>query len=74
MKKKNYIPMLITSIVATTLSACASSKTTYQKSISWMTTSEIETMDPNITVDTASAEQETNIFSALGKAARLSQG
>lgn len=54
------------------------SKTTYQKSISWMTTSEIETMDPNTTVDKASAEQETNIhlkvFSALGKAARLSQG
>ena len=60
MKKKNYISMVITSIVAATLSACgsssASSKTTYQKSISWMTTSEIETMDPNTTVDTASAE------------------
>lgn len=29
MKKKNYIPMVITSIVAATLSACGSSKTTY---------------------------------------------
>lgn len=69
MKKKNYIPMVITSIVAATLNACgsssASSKTTYQKSISWMTTSEIETMGPNTTVDTASAEQETNIFEGL---------
>lgn len=77
MKKKNYIPMVITSIVAATLSAygssSASSKTTYQKSISWMTTSEIETMDPNTTVDTASAIH-LKVFSALGKATRLSQG
>ena len=29
MKKKNYIPMVITSIVEATLSACGSSKTTY---------------------------------------------
>ena len=61
--------MVITSIVAATLSACgsssASSKTTYQRSISWMTTSEIETMDPNTTVDTASGEQETNTFEGL---------
>ncbi len=41
------------------------SKTTYQKSISWMTMSEIETMDLNTTVDTASAEQETNTFEGL---------
>ena len=67
MKKNNYIPMVITSIVAATLSACGSSKTTYQKSISWMTTSEIETMDPNTTVDTASAIH-LKVFSALGKA------
>lgn len=80
MKKKNYIPMVITSIVAATLSACgssASSKTTYQKSISWMTMSEIETMDPNTTVDTASAEQETNTFEGLfrlGKSGKVKPG
>lgn len=77
MKKKNYIPMVITSIVAATLSACGSSKTTYQKSISWMTMSEIETMDPNTTVDTASAEQETNTFEGLfrlGKSGKVKLG
>lgn len=81
MKKKNYIPMVITSVVAATLSACgsssASSKATYQKSISWMTTSEIETMDPNTTVDTASGEQETNTFEGLfrlGKNGKVKPG
>ena len=70
--------MVITSIVAATLSACgSSSKTTYQRSISWMTTSEIETMDPNTTVDTASGEQETNTFEGLfrlGKNGKVKPG
>lgn len=69
MKKKNYISMVITSIVAATLSACGSSKTTYQKSISWMTMS--------TTVDTASAEQETNTFEGLfrlGKSGKVKPG
>ena len=59
---------MVTMAVAATLSACSSkssAKATYKKSLSWMTTSEIQTMDQTKMVDTTGGEQATNVFEGL---------
>lgn len=56
---------------AATLAACsngqASSEKSYRKSMSWMTTSEIQTLDPSKIVDTTGNEQATNVFEGLNR-------
>ena len=50
-------------------SACSNSSTSqsYSKSLSWMTTSEIQTLDQNKMVDTTSSEQADNVFEGLNR-------
>ncbi len=53
---------------ATLCTACSNGKNNtkeYEKSLSWMTTSEVQTLDQNKMVDTASGEQAGNIFEGL---------
>lgn len=56
---------------AATLAACsngqASSEKSYRKTMSWMTTSEIQTLDPSKIVDTTGSEQATNVFEGLNR-------
>ncbi|CDI43862.1 peptide ABC transporter substrate-binding protein [Lactobacillus helveticus] len=59
---------LVTTSAATMLAACSNSKADsrdYEKSLTWMTTSEVQTLDQNKMVDTSSSEQATNVFEGL---------
>lgn len=60
--------VLVTSAV-TTLSACSNVKSAstgkYENSLTWMTTSEVQTLDQNKIVDVASGEQAANVFEGL---------
>lgn len=62
---------LLTMSTAAVLAACsqgqASSKPNYRKSLSWMTTSEIQTLDPSKIVDTTGSEQANNVFEGLNR-------
>lgn len=52
------------------MSACSNKKDStkeYEKSLSWMTTSEVQTLDQNKMVDTASGEQAANVFEGLNR-------
>ena len=55
--------------MAVSVSACSNSSasTKYDKSLSWMTTSEIQTLDQNKMVDTTSGEQADNVFEGLNR-------
>ncbi|CDI58861.1 Protein of unknown function [Lactobacillus helveticus CIRM-BIA 951] len=56
---------LVTTSAATMLAAYSNSKADsrdYEKSLTWMTTSEAQTLDQNKMVDTSSSEQATNVF------------
>lgn len=51
-----------------TLSACSSSQSgakAPKQELTWMTTSEIQTMDPSKMVDTTGSEQASNVFEGL---------
>lgn len=53
-----------------TLSACSSSKSgakAPKQELTWMTTSEIQTMDPSKMVDTTGSEQASNVFEGLNR-------
>lgn len=55
---------------ATLCTACSNGKNNtkeYEKSLSWMTTSEVQTLDQNKMVDTASGEQAGNVFEGLNR-------
>lgn len=73
---KNWLKSLsfgaLTAGVVATLSACSNNSTSgasqsYKKSMSWMTTSEVQTLDPDKMVDTASGEQANNVFEGLNR-------
>lgn len=53
-----------------TLSACSSSQSgakAPKQELTWMTTSEIQTMDPSKMVDTTGSEQASNVFEGLNR-------
>ena len=55
-------------LTAGALSACSSSsasKAKLKSQLNWMTTSEIETMDPSKVVDTTGGEQLNNVMEGL---------
>ncbi|GAA2866773.1 peptide ABC transporter substrate-binding protein [Lactobacillus intestinalis] len=60
---------MATTAVAVGMSACSNSSTQakYDKTLSWMTTSEIQTLDQNKMVDTTSGEQGVNVFEGLNR-------
>ena len=61
---------LVMTSAATVLAACSNSKADskgLEKSLTWMTTSEIQTLDQNKMVDTSSSEQATNVFEGLNR-------
>ena len=61
---------LVMTSAATVLVACSNSKADskgLEKSLTWMTTSEIQTLDQNKMVDTSSSEQATNVFEGLNR-------
>ncbi|MBP2057089.1 oligopeptide transport system substrate-binding protein [Lactobacillus colini] len=67
--KSYYMKLLLTMGSALALSACTSAKSTStdkdHNAISWMTTSEIQTLDQSKMVDTTSGEQAKNVFEGL---------
>lgn len=60
---------MATTAMAVVMSACSNSSTQakYDKTLSWMTTSEIQTLDQNKMVDTTSGEQADNVFEGLNR-------
>lgn len=60
---------IATTAVAVGMSACSNSSTQakYDKTLSWMTTSEIQTLDQTKMVDTTSGEQGVNVFEGLNR-------
>ena len=60
---------MATTAMAVGMSACSNSSTQakYDKTLSWMTTSEIQTLDQNKMVDTTSGEQADNVFEGLNR-------
>lgn len=69
MKKRLFALAGTLLVSAAALSACGSSSsstsTNYKKSLSWMTTSEVQTLDQSKMVDTTSYEQAANVFEGL---------
>ena len=56
---------LVTTSVTAVLSTCSNNSSgnqKYDRSLSWMTTSEIQTLDQTKMVDTTSGEQADNVF------------
>lgn len=67
---KGFNKLLVTFSAALTLSACANTQSskkdeTKKQSLSWMTTSEVQTLDQSKMVDTTSDEQAENVFEGL---------
>lgn len=58
---------LVTTSVTAVLSACSKGNQKYDRSLSWMTTSEIQTLDQTKMVDTTSCEQADNVFEGLNR-------
>lgn len=61
---------LVTTSVTAVLSACSNNSSgnqKYDRSLSWMTTSEIQTLDQTKMVDTTSGEQADNVFEGLNR-------
>lgn len=62
---------LLTTNAVAALTACSSEKNAstqkYESSLTWMTTSEVQTLDQNKMVDTSSGEQATNVFEGLNR-------
>lgn len=54
-------------VVGTSACSNSSASQSYSKSLSWMTTSEIQTLDQNKMVDTTSSEQADNVFEGLNR-------
>lgn len=70
---KKWLKCLASGVVMTSaamLAACSNDKTDnkgYDQSLSWMTTSEIQTLDQNKIVDTTGGEQAANVFEGLNR-------
>ena len=61
---------LVTTSVTAVLSTCSNNSSgnqKYDRSLSWMTTSEIQTLDQTKMVDTTSGEQADNVFEGLNR-------
>ena len=60
---------MVTMSAAVALTACSNKKVSkqYRSSLSWMTTSEIQTLDQSKMVDTTGDEQATNVFEGLNR-------
>ena len=70
---KKWLKCLASGVVMTSaamLAACSNGKAdnkNYDQSLSWMTTSEIQTLDQNKIVDTTGGEQAANVFEGLNR-------